>query len=150
MPSFSEDIEKYERLKKNYEDPTFEVVSGVFRALANKKIIGAGSFLRCVTFVIINQRIRVMTTLIAVMVILVSRPISKPFKATSSFWKNIFSSSQNNQHSLNYPMCIKLSFPVSEPALPHGHLTSRSSPKADQNILSHRLTKRNMSQRRPT
>jgi hypothetical protein len=44
----SEDIEKYDRLKKNYEDPTFEVVSGVFRALAKKKIIGAGSFLRYV------------------------------------------------------------------------------------------------------
>lgn len=42
----SEEIEKYDRLKKNYEDPTFEVVSGVFRALAKKKIIGAGSFLR--------------------------------------------------------------------------------------------------------
>jgi structure-specific recognition protein 1 len=42
----SEDIEKYDRLKKNYEDPTFEVVSGVFRALAKKKIIGAGSFQR--------------------------------------------------------------------------------------------------------
>ncbi|PFH51256.1 hypothetical protein AMATHDRAFT_59569 [Amanita thiersii Skay4041] len=39
-----EDILKYDRLKKNYEDPTFEVVSGVFRALARKKIIGAGSF----------------------------------------------------------------------------------------------------------
>ncbi|KIM89500.1 hypothetical protein PILCRDRAFT_813432 [Piloderma croceum F 1598] len=39
-----EEIEKYDRLKKNYEDPTFEVVSGVFRALAKKKIIGAGSF----------------------------------------------------------------------------------------------------------
>ncbi|KAF8625924.1 hypothetical protein AX17_006650 [Amanita inopinata Kibby_2008] len=39
-----EDIAKYDRLKKNYEDPTFEVVSGVFRALARKKIIGAGSF----------------------------------------------------------------------------------------------------------
>ncbi|TFK33013.1 structure-specific recognition protein-domain-containing protein [Crucibulum laeve] len=39
-----EEIAKYDRLKKNYEDPTFEVVSGVFRALAKKKIIGAGSF----------------------------------------------------------------------------------------------------------
>ncbi|KAF9468632.1 structure-specific recognition protein-domain-containing protein [Collybia nuda] len=39
-----EDIAKYDRLKKNYEDPTFEVVSGVFRALARKKIIGSGSF----------------------------------------------------------------------------------------------------------
>ncbi|CCL98842.1 uncharacterized protein FIBRA_00848 [Fibroporia radiculosa] len=39
-----EEIAKYERLKKNYEDPTFEVVSGVFRALSGKKIIGAGSF----------------------------------------------------------------------------------------------------------
>jgi structure-specific recognition protein 1 len=41
-----EDIAKYDRLKKNYEDPTFEVVSGVFRALAKRKIIGAGSFQR--------------------------------------------------------------------------------------------------------
>lgn len=37
---------KYDRLKKNYEDPTFEVVSGVFRALSGKKIIGAGNFQR--------------------------------------------------------------------------------------------------------
>ncbi|KAK2465410.1 hypothetical protein APHAL10511_002764 [Amanita phalloides] len=39
-----EELAKYDRLKKNYEDPTFEVVSGVFRALARKKIIGSGSF----------------------------------------------------------------------------------------------------------
>ncbi|KAJ8472449.1 hypothetical protein ONZ51_g8502 [Trametes cubensis] len=39
-----EDIAKYEKLKKNYEDPTFEVVSGVFRALSHKKIVGAGTF----------------------------------------------------------------------------------------------------------
>lgn len=39
-----EEIAKYDRLKKSYEDPTFEVVSGVFRALSGKKIIGAGSF----------------------------------------------------------------------------------------------------------
>ncbi|KAH9948881.1 SSrecog-domain-containing protein, partial [Amylocystis lapponica] len=39
-----EDVAKYDRLKKNYEDPTFEVVSGVFRALSGKKIIGTGSF----------------------------------------------------------------------------------------------------------
>ncbi|TFK91854.1 SSrecog-domain-containing protein [Polyporus arcularius HHB13444] len=39
-----EEIAKYDRLKKNYEDPTYEVVSGVFRALSKKKIIGAGSF----------------------------------------------------------------------------------------------------------
>ncbi|CAL1712464.1 unnamed protein product [Somion occarium] len=39
-----EEIEKYDRLKKSYEAPTFEVVSGVFRALSGKKIIGAGSF----------------------------------------------------------------------------------------------------------
>ncbi|KAF8551700.1 SSrecog-domain-containing protein [Imleria badia] len=39
-----EEITKYDRLKKNYEDPTFEVVSGVFRALSKKKIIGAGTF----------------------------------------------------------------------------------------------------------
>ncbi|KIM63383.1 hypothetical protein SCLCIDRAFT_755964 [Scleroderma citrinum Foug A] len=43
--NMSEDeIAKYDRLKKNYEDPTFEVVSGVFRALSKKKIIGSGSF----------------------------------------------------------------------------------------------------------
>ncbi|KAH9841764.1 SSrecog-domain-containing protein [Rhodofomes roseus] len=39
-----EEVAQYDRLKKNYEDPTFEVVSGVFRALSKKKIIGAGSF----------------------------------------------------------------------------------------------------------
>ncbi|GBE83057.1 SSrecog-domain-containing protein [Sparassis latifolia] len=39
-----EEVAKYDRLKKNYEDPTFEVVSGVFRALSGKKIIGTGSF----------------------------------------------------------------------------------------------------------
>ncbi|KAG6916314.1 hypothetical protein DXG01_007363 [Tephrocybe rancida] len=39
-----EDIAKYDKLKKNYEDPTFEVVSGVFRGLSKKKIIGSGSF----------------------------------------------------------------------------------------------------------
>ena len=43
-----EDIEKYDKLKKNYEDPTYEVVSSVFRALAGKKIIGSGSFQRFV------------------------------------------------------------------------------------------------------
>ena len=39
-----EQVAKYDRLKKNYEDPTFEVVSSVFRALSGKKIVGAGSF----------------------------------------------------------------------------------------------------------
>ncbi|KAJ7754122.1 SSrecog-domain-containing protein [Mycena olivaceomarginata] len=39
-----EEVAKYDRLKKNYEDPTFEVVSSVFRALAKRKIIGSGSF----------------------------------------------------------------------------------------------------------
>ncbi|KAJ3546917.1 hypothetical protein NMY22_g1851 [Coprinellus aureogranulatus] len=39
-----EDLEKYDKLKKNYEDPTYEVISSVFRALSRKKIIGAGSF----------------------------------------------------------------------------------------------------------
>jgi structure-specific recognition protein 1 len=39
-----EEIANYDRLKKNYEDPTFEVVSGVFRALSKKKIIGSGTF----------------------------------------------------------------------------------------------------------
>ncbi|THH15843.1 hypothetical protein EW146_g4688 [Bondarzewia mesenterica] len=39
-----EEIAKHERLKKHYEDPTFEVVSSVFRALSQKKIISAGGF----------------------------------------------------------------------------------------------------------
>ncbi|KAI0357507.1 SSrecog-domain-containing protein [Trametes cingulata] len=39
-----EEIAQYEKLKKNYEDPTFEVVSSVFRALSKKKIIGIGNF----------------------------------------------------------------------------------------------------------
>ncbi|KAG6891514.1 hypothetical protein C0992_005048 [Termitomyces sp. T32_za158] len=41
-----EDIAQYDKLKKHYEDPTFEVVSGVFRGLSRKKIIGSGSFQR--------------------------------------------------------------------------------------------------------
>ncbi|KAG6850334.1 hypothetical protein H0H93_014607 [Arthromyces matolae] len=39
-----EEIAKYDKLKKHYEDPTYEVVSGVFRGLSQKKIIGSGSF----------------------------------------------------------------------------------------------------------
>ncbi|KAI0300315.1 structure-specific recognition protein-domain-containing protein [Russula brevipes] len=39
-----EEIAKFDRLKKHYEDPTFEVVSSVFRALSKKKITSAGSF----------------------------------------------------------------------------------------------------------
>ncbi|KAI0004552.1 structure-specific recognition protein-domain-containing protein [Russula compacta] len=39
-----EEIAKFDRLKKHYEDPTFEVVSSVFRALSKKKIISAGTF----------------------------------------------------------------------------------------------------------
>ncbi|PPQ75186.1 hypothetical protein CVT24_010126 [Panaeolus cyanescens] len=36
---------KYEgKLKKSYEAPTYEVISSVFRSLAQKKIIGSGSF----------------------------------------------------------------------------------------------------------
>jgi len=41
-----EEIAKFDRLKKHYEDPTFEVVSSVFRALSKKKITSAGSFQR--------------------------------------------------------------------------------------------------------
>ncbi|KAF8814715.1 hypothetical protein BYT27DRAFT_7334269 [Phlegmacium glaucopus] len=40
------DIAKYDKLKKNYEDPTYEVASSVFRALAGKRIIGSASFQR--------------------------------------------------------------------------------------------------------
>ncbi|KIM41048.1 hypothetical protein M413DRAFT_72548 [Hebeloma cylindrosporum] len=40
-----ESLEKYDgKLKKNYEAPTFDVISSVFRALTGKKIIGSGSF----------------------------------------------------------------------------------------------------------
>ncbi|GJE99834.1 structure-specific recognition protein-domain-containing protein [Phanerochaete sordida] len=39
-----EEVEKYDRLKKTYDEPTFEVVSSVFRALSGRKIIGAGQF----------------------------------------------------------------------------------------------------------
>ncbi|KAF7795395.1 hypothetical protein EIP86_006553 [Pleurotus ostreatoroseus] len=39
-----EEVAKYDRLKKSYDDPTFEVVSSVFRALSGRKIIGAGNF----------------------------------------------------------------------------------------------------------
>jgi structure-specific recognition protein 1 len=41
-----EEVGTYDRLKKHYEDPTFEVVSGIFRALSKKKIVGSGSFQR--------------------------------------------------------------------------------------------------------
>jgi len=41
-----EDIEKFERLEKHYEKPTFEVVSSVFRASSRKKFTSAGSFQR--------------------------------------------------------------------------------------------------------
>ena len=50
-----EDIAKYDKLKKNYEDPTYEVVSSVFRALAGKKIIGSGSFQRSVPFDLVER-----------------------------------------------------------------------------------------------
>ncbi|KAI0712476.1 SSrecog-domain-containing protein [Earliella scabrosa] len=39
-----EEIAKYDRLKKNYEEATFEVVSSVFRGLSRRKIISAGNF----------------------------------------------------------------------------------------------------------
>ncbi|KAF9077522.1 structure-specific recognition protein-domain-containing protein [Rhodocollybia butyracea] len=39
-----EEIANYDKLHKNYECPTYEVVSSLFRALAQKKIIGSGSF----------------------------------------------------------------------------------------------------------
>jgi hypothetical protein len=52
---FREDIAKYDKLKKNYEDPTYEVVSSVFRALAGKKIIGSGSFQRSVHFDLVER-----------------------------------------------------------------------------------------------
>ncbi|KAJ3838083.1 structure-specific recognition protein-domain-containing protein [Lentinula raphanica] len=39
-----EEIAEYDKLHKNYECPTYEVVSSLFRALAQKKIIGSGSF----------------------------------------------------------------------------------------------------------
>ena len=40
----SAEIAKYDKLQKSYDNHTFEVVSSVFRALADKKIIGSGSF----------------------------------------------------------------------------------------------------------
>ncbi|GAW06496.1 SSrecog-domain-containing protein [Lentinula edodes] len=39
-----EEIAEYDKLHKNYECPTYEVVSSLFRALAQKKIIGSGTF----------------------------------------------------------------------------------------------------------
>lgn len=42
-----EQVAKYEgKLQKHYESTTFEVVSSVFRALSETKIVGAGSFMR--------------------------------------------------------------------------------------------------------
>ena len=45
-----EEIAKLDRLEKHYEKPTFEVVSGVFRALSKKKIVSAGGFQRQALF----------------------------------------------------------------------------------------------------
>ena len=39
-----EKISAYDKLQKHYDGHTFEVVSAVFRSLANKKIIGSGTF----------------------------------------------------------------------------------------------------------
>ncbi|KAF8918903.1 hypothetical protein CPB85DRAFT_1279281 [Mucidula mucida] len=47
-----EELAKYDKLKKNYEDPTFEVVSGVFRGLSGKKS------LVLVTFPVLTNRLR--------------------------------------------------------------------------------------------
>jgi structure-specific recognition protein 1 len=41
-----EEIAKLEQLEKHYENPTFEVVSSVFRTLSKKEIISADSFQR--------------------------------------------------------------------------------------------------------
>ena len=41
-----EKVATYDRMKKHYEGPTFEIVSGIFRALSKKKIVRAGSFER--------------------------------------------------------------------------------------------------------
>ena len=79
---FREDIAKYDKLKKNYEDPTYEVVSSVFRALAGKKIIGSGSFQRSVHVHLVKRWKP--KHLLAETDTQVSKPISKPFKAISS------------------------------------------------------------------
>ena len=92
---FREDIAKYDKLKKNYEDPTYEVVSNVFRALAGKKIIGSGSFQRSVHLHFIVKRCKP-KPLLAERDTQVSKPISKPFKAISSSLNAISSSSLNN------------------------------------------------------
>ncbi len=41
-----EDVAKYDRLTKSFEDPAFDVVSSLFRALSGKKITDARSFQR--------------------------------------------------------------------------------------------------------
>ncbi|KAF8799502.1 hypothetical protein BYT27DRAFT_7316771 [Phlegmacium glaucopus] len=41
-------LPKYDKSKKNYEDPTYEFVSSNLRTLAGKKIIDSGSFQRFV------------------------------------------------------------------------------------------------------
>jgi structure-specific recognition protein 1 len=50
-------VEKHDKLKKNYEDPTFEVVSSIFRALSSKKIIGIGTFTRYAQLLITLDRV---------------------------------------------------------------------------------------------
>lgn len=91
-----EEIAKYDRLKKNYEDPTFEVVSGVFRALSKKKIIGSGSFQRCVLIILRLLWWSNDLHLTVVMATQVSKLTSRRFRVTSSCSRNISSSSPNN------------------------------------------------------
>ncbi len=94
--SCREEIAKYDRLKKNYEDPTYEVVSGVFRALSKKKIIGAGSFQRYVLRTPYSIRDVAYTDRVVVLVTRASRPTSRPFKEISSCLRNTYSSSPSS------------------------------------------------------
>ena len=72
MIELREQLAKYERLKKSYDDPTFEVVSSVFRALSGRKIIGSGSFQRYVE--LRGRPSRVLISLLVVRATPPSRP----------------------------------------------------------------------------
>lgn len=85
MLYYREEIAKYDKLKKNYVDPTYEVVSSIFRALAGKKIIGSGSFQRSVyPFPDIYIYAYLNLSLSVARAIQASKPILKQCRETSS------------------------------------------------------------------
>lgn len=95
---------KYEgKLDKKYEAPAYEVVSSIFKVLSGKKITGPGSFQR---YASPSLSITAFTDNFATATVDTqpSRPISAPWKGTSSSWTSLCFSSARTLCS--YPMQI--------------------------------------------